>query len=92
MPKDLVLLRYTDDRGQKLAAMCRPATGLQVLKDIIGEASEQDEEWYDQPHKSAVVMDTSGPVIITRAEDLTMLSFWLATAATWLSQHGGGDV
>lgn len=92
MPKDLVLLRYTDDRGQKFAAMCRPSTGVQVLRDIVNSEAPEDVEWYEQPHKSAVVMDTSGPVIITKAEDLTMLSFWLATAATWLSQHGGGDV
>lgn len=92
MPKDLVLLRYTDSRGEKLAAMCRPATGVQLLRDIVASDAEEDAEWYEQPHQSAVIIDTSSPVIITNAEDLTMLSFWFATAATWLSQHGGGNV
>lgn len=91
MAKDLVLLRYSDSRGERLAAVCRPADGLQTLRDIVGDSPE-DEEWYGIGHKSAVVIATSSPVIVTKAEDLTMLSFWLATAATWLSQHGGGDV
>lgn len=89
MPKDLVLLRYTDPRGEKIAAMCRPAEGVDTLRAVIGEASEADERWFEQPHDSAVVIDTSGTVIVTSSEDLTLLSFWFAVAAQWLKDHGG---
>lgn len=89
MPKDLVLLRYTDPRGMKLAAMCRPSEGVDTLRDIIGEADESDARWFDESHDSAVVIDTSGTVIVTSSEDLTLLSFWFAVAANWLKSHGG---
>lgn len=92
MAKDLVLLRYTDAKGERLAGLCRPREGVKTLRKIIGEKTPGDAEWFGTAHKSAIVIDTSGPVIITSAEDMTMLSFWFAMAATWLSQHGGGDV
>lgn len=89
MAKDLVLLRYTDERGEKLAALCRPSEGIDTLRDVIGEESEADKEWFSQSHQSAVVIDTSGTVIVTSSEDLTLLSFWFAMAAQWLKTHGG---
>lgn len=89
MPKDLVLLRYTDPRGVRLAALCRPAEGVGTLKEIIGEADEADRQWFDDPHDSAVVIDTRGTVIVTSAEDLTLLSRWFSVAANWLKKHGG---
>jgi|688.fasta_scaffold2286563_1 hypothetical protein len=89
MAKDLVLLRYTDSKGEKLAALCRPREGVDTLKDIIGEETEADSQWFSQDHQSAVVIDTSGTVVVTSSEDLTMLSFWFAVAAQWLKTHGG---
>lgn len=89
MHKDLVLLRYTDSRGEKLAALCRPSTGIEALRDIVGEETDADREWFAEPHASAVVIDTSGTVVVTSAEDLTLLSFWFAVAANWLKTHGG---
>lgn len=89
MPKDLVLLRYTDERGNRLAALCRPAEGVDVLRDVIGDEDEHDREWFATPHESAVVLDTSGTVVVTSAEDLTLLSWWFAIAANWLKTHGG---
>jgi hypothetical protein len=89
MAKDLVLLRYTDSSGEKLAAMCRPSEGVDVLREVIGEETDEDRQWFSQEHKSAVVIDTSGTVVVTSAEDLTLLSFWFAVAAQWLKTHGG---
>lgn len=89
MPKDLVLLRYTDSRGRRLAALCRPAEGVDTLRDIIDSDSEEDKRWFDEEHDSAVVIDTSGAVVVTSSEDLTLLSFWFAVAANWLKTHGG---
>jgi hypothetical protein len=89
MAKDLVLLRYTDGSGERLAAMCRPKEGIETLREVIGEESEADSKWYEQEHASAVVIDTSGAVVVTSSEDLTLLSWWFAVAATWLKQHGG---
>lgn len=89
MAKDLVLLRYTDPRGEKLAALCRPSEGVEVLREVIGEEDEADTRWFEDRHQSAVVIDTSGTVIVTSSEDLTLLSFWFAVAAQWLKTHGG---
>lgn len=89
MAKNLVLLRYTDANNQRLAALCRPADGVETLRDVIGEASEEDEEWFAQPHESAVVLATSGTVVITSADDLANLCMWFAMASQWLRQHGG---
>lgn len=89
MEKDLVLLRYTDANNQRLAALCRPAGGVATLRDVIGDASEADEEWFAQSHASAVVLATSGTVVITSADDLANLCMWFAMASQWLRQHGG---
>ena len=84
MAKDLVLLRYTDANNQRLAALCRPSSGVETLRDVIGEASDEDEEWFAQPHASAVVLATSGTVVITSADDLANLCMWFAMASQWL--------
>lgn len=89
MPKDLVLLRYTDPHGNRLAALCRPSSGVGTLRDIVGEETEADRKWFAASHESAVVVDTSDTVVITSSEDLTLLSFWFAVAAKWLEDHGG---
>lgn len=89
MPKDLVLLRYTDKNGRRLAALCRPSTGMDVLRSVIGAETEDDQQWFDEEHDSAVVIDTHGAVLITDSEDMTLLSWWFAMAAEWLKQHGG---
>lgn len=89
MAKDLVLLRYTDPRGNRLAALCRPSEGVDTLRDIIGVESVEDAVWFEDEHESAVVIDTTGAVMVTSAEDLTLLSFWFAVAANWLKTHGG---
>lgn len=89
MAKDLVLLRYADSTGRRLAALCRPSEGVETLRQVVGDESEEDQEWYRQEHKSAVVLDTDGTIVITSAEDLTLLSFWFAVAANWLKTHGG---
>lgn len=89
MAKNLVLLRYTDPRGRRLAALCRPKEGVETLRQIIGEQSEADTEWFEQSHESAVVIDTDGAVVVTSAEEMTLLSFWMAVAASWLKSHGG---
>lgn len=89
MAKDLVLLRYTDSTGRRLAALCRPSEGVETLRRVVGDESEEDQEWYRQEHESAVVLDTDGTIVITSAEDLTLLSFWFAVAANWLKTHGG---
>jgi hypothetical protein len=89
MPRDLVLLRYTDPTGRRLAALCRPSEGVETLRRVVGDEEESDREWYRQDHQSAVVIDTDGTVSITSSEDLTLLSFWFAVAASWLKTHGG---
>lgn len=89
MAKDLVLMRYTDANKQRLAVLCRPAEGVGVLREVIGEATEEDEEWFSEPHRSAIVLDTTGTVTITSAEDMTNLCLWFAMAAQWLATHGG---
>lgn len=89
MPKDLVLLRYTDSRGERIAALCRPSKGIETLRAVIGDEDEADSRWFEQPHESAVVIDTSNTVVVTSSEDLTLLSFWFAVAAKWLKDHGG---
>ena len=89
MAKDLVLLRYPDPQGPRLAALCRPSEGVEVLRDIVGVETEADEAWFTNSHEAAVVLDTDGTVVITDAEDLTLLSFWFAVAAQWLKTHGG---
>jgi len=86
--KDLVLLKFSGDNGVRLAALCRPAEGMGVLHAIVGDDPD-GEEWKQQPDKSMVAIATEGLVTITDSEDLTMLSFWLATAANWLKTHGG---
>lgn len=88
MAKDLVLLKYTDKKGRRLAALCRPREGMGVLAEIIGEHPDA-QNWSEQPKKSAVAIATEGTVTVTSAEDLTLLSFWFATAAQWLKTHGG---
>jgi hypothetical protein len=88
MAKDLVLLKFSGDNGVRLAALCRPAEGMDVLHAIVGDDPD-GEEWKQQPDKSMVAIATEGLVTITDSEDLTMLSFWLATAANWLKTHGG---
>ena len=89
MARDLVLLRYTDANKRRLAAMCRPADGVGTLKAVIGEQTAEDEEWFEQPHQSAIVIATSGAVVITSSEDLANLCMWLAVASQWLREHGG---
>lgn len=89
MAKDLVLLRYTDQKGRRLAALCRPKEGVETLRDIIGADSADDLAWFEDEHESAVVIDTNGAVMVTSSEDLTLLSFWFAVAANWLKTHGG---
>ena len=89
MAKDLVLLRYTDARGKRLAALCRPNTGVDVLRDVVGEATEGDKAWFESEHESAIVIDTDGAVVVTSSEDMTMLAFGFAGAAQWLKTHGG---
>jgi len=88
MAKDLVLLKYTDASGKKLAALCRPREGMDSLRKIIGESPESV-DYLEQPTKSAVAIATEGTVVVTSSEDLTLLSFWFATAAQWLKNHGG---
>lgn len=88
MAKDLVLLKYTDKNGCKLAALCRPREGMGVLTEIVGSHPDAG-DWSKQPKKSAVAIATDGTVTVTSSEDLTLLSWWFATAATWLKQHGG---
>lgn len=89
MAKDLVLLRYTDPKGNRLAALCRSKEGVSTLRDIIGVETSDDAAWFEDEHKSAVVVDTSNTVVVTSSEDLTLLSFWFAVAANWLKAHGG---
>ncbi len=88
MAKDLVLLKFSGANGVKLAALCRPTDGMGVLKSVIGTGKDAH-EWVQKPEQSMVAIATEGLVTITDAEDLTMLSWWLAMAATWLKQHGG---
>lgn len=88
MAKDLVLLKFSGSNGVRLAALCRPKEGMGVLSAIVG--SDPDSAgWKQQPDKSMVAIATEGLVTVTSSEDLTMLSFWLATAAAWLKTHGG---
>jgi hypothetical protein len=61
---------------------------MDVLQAIVGNDPD-GEEWKQQPDKSMVAIATEGLVTITDSEDLTMLSWWLATAAMWLKTHGG---
>lgn len=88
MAKDLVLLKYTGSNGSKLAALCRPVEGMDVLRAVVGEVDGVN-EWEQQPEKSAVAIETDGLVMVTSAEDMTLLSFWMAVAAEWLRTHGG---
>lgn len=88
MAKDLVLLKFSGSNGVRLAALCRPSEGMEVLRSIVGDDPD-GADWVVAPEKSMVAIATEGLVTITDAEDLTMLSFWLATAANWLKQHGG---
>jgi hypothetical protein len=88
MAKDLVLLKYTGSNGAKLAALCRPKEGLAVMEKIVGGDPDAP-LWLEQPTESVVVIATDGTVNVTSAEDLTLLSFWFATAANWLKTHGG---
>jgi len=89
MAKDLVLFRYTDSNNRRLAALCRPAEGVETLRKLIGDDSEGDAEWFSQPHESAIVIDTNGAVVITSAEDIANLCMWFAMASQWLKTHGG---
>jgi len=89
MPKDLVLLRYTDSTGRRLAALCRPSEGFETLRRVMDKESDEDREWYRKANQSAVVIDTSGTLTITSHDELLMLSFWFTVAANWLRDHGG---
>jgi hypothetical protein len=62
--------------------------GMGVMHAIIGDDPEAA-EWMEEPSKSCVAIATDGTVNVTSAEDLTLLSFWFATAANWLKTHGG---
>jgi hypothetical protein len=88
MPKDLLLLKFSGDNGVRLAALCRPKEGMGVLRDVLGE-DEESEEWMQHPDDSVVAIATEGLVTVRDSEDLMMLSWWLAMAATWLKSHGG---
>lgn len=89
MSKNLVLLRYTDPRGRRLAALCRPKEGVETLREIVGEMTDADREWFEDSHESAVVIDTDGAVVVTSSEELRMLAFWFGIASAWLQNHGG---
>lgn len=88
MAKDLVLLKYTGSNGVRLAALCRPVEGMGVVRSVLG-GSPGSEEWSQEPDKSAVAIETEGLVMVTSAEDMTLLAFWMAVAAEWLRTHGG---
>lgn len=87
--KDLVLMRYTDANKNRLAVLCRPKEGVETLRDIIGEVTEEDSEWFNQPHESAIVLDTTGTITITSSDDIANLCLWFAMASQWLRTHGG---
>lgn len=89
MAKDLVLMRFTDAEEKRLAVLCRPADGVETLRAVIGDGSPEDEEWFAQPHASAIVLDTTGAVTITSAEDAQNIVLWFAMASEWLRTHGG---
>lgn len=89
MARDLVLMRFTDANNQRLAALCRPAEGVETLKEIIGSDDPQDADWFSQEHQAAVVLDTTGTVTITSHEDLANLCLWFSMASLWLKSHGG---
>jgi len=88
MAKDLVLLKYKDKQGRQLAALCRPQEGMELLHSIVGSHPDAA-NWTVQSSKSAVAIATEGTVMVTSAEDLTLLSWWFAVAAEWLRTHGG---
>lgn len=79
---NLVLLRFTGGNGRRLAALCRPEDGRDVLREIVDDgcafAESEDEEG------AIVAIATDGLVTIRNSEDLTMLAWWLSLAAAWL--------
>lgn len=95
MTQDLVLLRYTDSRANRLDALCRPANGADVLRRVLDVTEPEDEEWLVDSETPGVLVGTSGAVFVTSPSDLRLLSFWFSMAAAWLEsetfdfgQHG----
>ena len=88
MAKDIVMLKYTDQHGSRLAALCRPSEGAALARTLMGDEAV-DEELPAGDAASVVAIATDGTVNVTSSEDLTLLSFWFATAANWLKTHGG---
>ena len=87
MAQDMVLMRYTDPDGERVAALCRPSGCMESLRSVIGDADETGEDWLRHPEFSGVMIDTSGPVFFSNHEDLAMVANWLLVAARWLESH-----
>ncbi len=91
MSRDLVMLRYTDDDGERLAAVCRPSEGVETLRSIIHEEDDYNLRFSDHEERSAVILDTSGPVFVFDADHAMTLSVWFGLAAEWLRQREAMD-
>lgn len=86
MAEHLVMLRYTDDAGERFVGLCRPRDSVEQLRRIVGEGDE-DDVWCEYSDRSAVILDTSGPLVISDSGSLRGIAFWLGVAAEWLRRR-----
>lgn len=71
------ILRLSDEYGEQFVCCCAPdgASASICIGDPDGSIS---------PPLTGIVLDTSGPVLITNVRDATALAAWLSSAAVWL--------
>jgi hypothetical protein len=88
MGRDVALLRVVDVDGGCMGVLCRPVEGVGVLKEVVDD-SPYDLGWFVHADRTAVVFDTSGPVVVTSSAELERIASWLSMASVWLKEHGG---
>lgn len=73
------LLRVTDDAGEQLVLACVPSGSAGLV--CMGE----QDSWTESCRPvTSVVVDVSGVVQLTNAQDVAALSAWLGAASVWL--------